>query len=149
VADVLYGPQKMSTEIVDTWNAVLAKEAKSGFTSLSDQERTIYFVNRFICDFSNGGLIGFLYNLSPEWRLLESFEEEIRRVGCESIAAAIADVRMVFQNAGELEERKETWSDYLSRLDPSGRLLSLDSMLTGADEELWGRLEDFTKELNK
>jgi hypothetical protein len=36
----------MSTEIVDTWNAVLAKEANSGVTSLSDQERTIYFVNR-------------------------------------------------------------------------------------------------------
>ena len=139
----------MSTEIVDTWNAVLANVAKSGVTSLSDQERTIYFVNRFICDFSNGGLIGFLYNLSPEWRLLGSFEEEIRRVGCGSIAAVIADVRMVFQNAGELEERKETWSDYLSRLDPSGRLLSLDSKFTGADEELWGRLEDFTKELNK
>ena len=141
--------QKMSTEIVDTWNAVLAKEAKSGVTSLSDQERTIYFVNRFICDFSNGGLIGFLYNLSPEWELLGSFEEEIRRVGCDSIAAMIADVRMVFQEAGELEERKETWSDYLSRLDPSGRLLSLDSKFTGADEELWGHLEDFTKKLKK
>jgi hypothetical protein len=100
----------MSTEIVDTWNAVLAKEAKSGVTGLSDQERTIYFVNRFTCDFSNGGLIGFLYNLSPQWGLLGSFEEEIRRVGCDSIAAMIADVRMVFDLASNSWTRKRSIS---------------------------------------
>jgi hypothetical protein len=139
----------MSTEIADVWNAVLAKEAQSGVASLSSHERTIYFVNRFICDFSNGGLSGFLYNLSPEWALLASFEEEIRRVGCDTIATVIADVRTVFQMASELEERKETWSAYLARLDPQERLRSLDLKLTGADGELWDRLEEFTREMHR
>jgi hypothetical protein len=106
-------------------------------------------VNRFICEFSNGGLTGFLYNLSPSWDLLCSFEEEIRRVGCEWIAAEIAEVRTVFTRAATLEERKETWSAYLARLDPSERLRSLDLKLTGADGELWERLEDFTKEMQQ
>ena len=128
---------------------MLAKEAQSGIASLSSQERTIYFVNRFICDFSNGGLTGFLYNLSPEWELLGSFEEEIRRVGCESIAVVIAEVQTVFLIAGKLEERKETWSAYLARLDPSERLRSLDLKLTGADGELWERLQDFTREMQQ
>ncbi len=139
----------MSTEIVDVWNAVLEKEAQSGVASLSSQERTIYFVNRFICEFSCGGLSGFLYNLSPEWKLLGSFEEEIRRVGCETIAVVIADVRTVFLKASALEERKETWSAYLARLDPSDRLRALDQKLTGADSELWDKLEDFTREMQR
>ncbi|HVU17234.1 MAG TPA: DUF4375 domain-containing protein [Candidatus Didemnitutus sp.] len=137
----------MNTEVVDVWNAVLAKEARSGVASLSPNERTIYFVNRFICDFSNGGLSGFLYNLSPEWASLGSFEEEIRRVGCDSIATVIADVRTVFQKAAALEVQKETWSAYLTRLDPTQTLSILNLKLSGADGELWECLETFTKEM--
>ena len=130
---------------VDIWNAVIEKASVRTVGTLSQTEATIYHVNRFICDFTNGGFSEFLYNISPNWAEITILEKEVRRLGCLEVAGFLAEAAVIFARPAASLVSGETWSVFLKRVDSEGAIEAIDRKLSGTDGLLWDHLERFTQ----
>jgi hypothetical protein len=129
----------------EIWDMVIEKETKYGLDALSKKEATIYHVYRFCGDFDNGGLTGFLYNLSPDWNLIHLLQEEMRNIGCPEISNILAKVASLFDCPKASSIKEKTWEEFLVRIDPQNSLDQFCDQLSSCLEDYWGTLEAFTQ----
>lgn len=132
-------------DTVDIWNAVLEKASVAGLQALSPSEKTIFHVNRFIVDFTCGGLSSFLFNISPDWSAVIDLASEVRKIGAADIAVLLDRVVVILSQSAASEARNETWAEFLKRVDPDDELHLVETKLDGADDVLWTHLERFTE----
>jgi hypothetical protein len=114
-------------DVVEIWNAVLAKASREGEAALSEEEAVVYHANRFASDFGLGRLSGYLYNLSPtagespEWERLARAITAIRRVGARDVATHLQAAHAILSHP-RARNRARTWETFLERADPEGAL---------------------------
>jgi Domain of unknown function (DUF4375) len=130
------------------WNAVIDKVSDVGIAALSNDERVIYLVNRFLCDFENGGYSGFLYNVSasesaPEWRELRDTADALSVLHSQKAADVLRETADLMENSTPVSAL--TWAEYMAAVDPSGKTREFDRVLEERRDEFWERLEAFTR----
>ena len=125
--------------MIGTCSEVLEREAKLGRAALDESSATIFHVYRFLCEYENGGLSGFLYNISPEWDDLSSLSEIAARLNHPELAASISEVESVARSAPE--DFKGTWSGWLEVTDPANRLAEIEDTISEHYQDLWDDLE--------
>jgi len=130
----------------DVWYRIYEKAGAHGPEALTKTERTLYRVNVFLTDFENGGLSGFLYNVSPSqgasWAELRSIAAAVAAVGDADTAAALEDAAVQLE-AHPCSEQS-TWAAFMLAAMPASD--TLESRLSVRVNSLWERLEGFTLE---
>ena len=125
--------------MIDTCQDVLEREAKSGRGALDEKSTRIFHIYRFLSDFENGGLSGFLYNLSLGWDDLRELQTMADRLNHPELATALAEVLEIVRRGPE--DHRGTWSEWLQFADPTDRLTSLDQTIFDHYGSLWDDLE--------
>ena len=129
-------------EAPDIWNRILDREAQSGVAALSLEERRIFYVNRFLLDYENGGLSGFLYNVSPEngteWLELRSTIDAIAFFDRPEVARALEGALNIVERDGP---SGPTWGAFVSARDAEGQLDVIDREVGRCYADLWEDIE--------
>jgi hypothetical protein len=128
--------------MIDTCQAVLEREAKLGRNALDEQATAIFHIYRFLCDYENGGLSGFLYNISSEWDDLTSLGAIAARLDHPKLAAAISEAESVARSGPD--DFQGTWGGWLEATDPAKRLEEIDGTISEHYQDLWDDLERLT-----
>jgi hypothetical protein len=131
----------------EIWNEILTKITTSGAESFTENERIVYLVNKFCCDFENSGYSGFLYNISPaddkrKWVELHATADALEIVGGLPAAQVLRETATLVES-GTIKSAS-TWEDYLRIVDPEGKIGYFNIKLKKQVPELWQYLEDFT-----
>lgn len=133
----------------EVWNEVLVKDE----ASLTDPERTILLLNRLLGDLENGGLSGFLYDVSPDapgawsdgWIDLRRTADALERAGGAPFATLLRRMAEALESVDRTDEddgKGDDWGDFLDRVEPEGLLDDIERQLdVGA---LWQCVSDFT-----
>ena len=125
--------------MIDTCQDVLEREAMSGRGALDEKSTRIFHVYRFLCDYENGGLSGFLYNISPRWDDLGDLRTIADKLNHPELATALAEVSEIVRSGPE--DHRGTWSEWLELADPADRLTPLDQAICDHYGSLWDDLE--------
>lgn len=131
----------------EVWNQIIEKASSRGVGDLKDFEENIYRVNIFLCDMDNGGLTGFLYNVSPsnstttEWNDLRQTAKAIEIMGVSACADALFQAASCFESASIAEK---TWGQLLEDQKLAELIKAIEQPIKEALPELWEKLEDFT-----
>lgn len=125
--------------MIDTCQDILELEAKSGRDALDEKGAKIFHVYRFLCEYENGGLSGFLYNISPAWKDLTDLSTIAADLKRPEIAEAIGKVEVIMRRGPE--DHQGTWGDWLDLADPKSELTELDQTISDYYEPLWEDLE--------
>ena len=132
------------------WNRIGDDAALRGVDSLSDLERAVYYVNRFLFEFESGGLDGFLYNSAPdssravEWDQLRQAVVSVRFFGRGEVADLLDEARSIVEGHVPKPGR---WETYLAEADSAGRLQSPNEELRGRYELLWSDIEEAARKI--
>lgn len=120
------------------WSRLLDRATTHGIDTLSANEQRIVRVNRFLVDYENGGLSGFLYNLSEytddHWTALRDTIAALSSFGRREIAALLQEALVIVERGGP---RGPTWRAFIDARDADGRLVSADRELADLVEVLW------------
>lgn len=131
----------------EVWNQIIEKASSRGVADLNDFEENIYRVNIFLCDMDNGGLTGFLYNVSPsstattEWSDLRQTAKAIKIMGVSACADALFQAASCFESVSNAEN---TWRNLLEDPKLAELIKAIEQPVKEAIPELWEKLEDFT-----
>ena len=125
--------------MIDACQVILEREAEFGRNSLDEQATAIFHIYRFLCDYENGGLSGFLYNISSEWDDLASLGAITARLNHPELAAAISEVESVARSGPD--DFQGTWGGWLEATDPEKRLAEIDDTISEHYQDLWDDVE--------
>jgi hypothetical protein len=132
----------------EIWNAILDKAA-CGVSALTDVEKTIYWVNCYLCNLDMGSVTSALYNLSPAgtsepvpWSNLRATAAAIQEVGDLESARILTEFAVRFECAPYGEAL--TWEDFLGASCPSELACEATQILEQHGPNLWELLEKFT-----
>lgn len=128
----------------EIWNEILERGGVS-LASLSSEERTIYRVNCFLTD-AEGGLSGFLYNISPppdlnNWSELLETAAAVEAVGnavCAATLRELADLLLRLPSRSA-----STWVDFLKPVEQELKA-TFEPQVERCINELWAQLGAFT-----
>ncbi len=134
-------------ESYELWNDLLERSSAAGLASLTPVERTITCVNVFLCDFDNGGLSGFLYNVHPRgsdtaWSELRAIAEAIRQVGAPDCADALLEIAAAVE--GSAAHAAPSWGALLEKVLSRRELL--EPRIEDHIPQLWDRLDRYTQD---
>lgn len=128
--------------MIDTCQAILELEVKSGREALDGKSLMIFQVYRFLCDYENGGLSGYLYNLSPEWGDISELATIATTLKHPELADALTKVTEIARRGPS--DYEGTWDGWLSQADPANELDKHDETISGRYNDLWDDLEILT-----
>ncbi|MGJ8725017.1 MAG: DMP19 family protein [Roseibacillus sp.] len=125
--------------MLDTCQEVLELEANSGREALDEEATRIFHVYRFLCEFENGGLSGFLYNISPAWDDLVALENILTKLNKDVLAKAVKRIEEITRSAPV--GYCGTWDDWMTLTDPQSVIPEQDRIIFENYEVLWDELE--------
>lgn len=130
--------------MIETCHAILELEAQSGREALDSRSTTIFHIYRFLCDYENDGLKGFLCNIAPKWDDLSALGDIATGAGRAELAQALGQVLTIVTQAPPKQDG--TWAEWLERIDPDGELSGLDDDISDDYNFLWEELEDLVSD---
>ncbi|RYD25210.1 MAG: hypothetical protein EOP87_24830 [Verrucomicrobiaceae bacterium] len=124
--------------MIDACHAVLETEARSGRGALDEKSTVIFHIYRFLCEYENGGLGGFLYNISPEWDDVAALGGIASDLGRAELAQALERVHAIMKRGHDGDSG--TWEEWLEATDPEYELEELDEEISDSFGMLWDEL---------
>jgi len=125
-------------------HAILALEAESGRDALDENSTTIFHLYRFLSEYENGGLTGYLRNIAPAWDDLAQLCDIVVGTGYAELAHALVQVHSIVARGPA--DPTGNWDEWLRQADPDGTLSGLDETISEGYDLLWHELEELTPE---
>jgi hypothetical protein len=128
--------------MIDICQEILDKEVSIGRAAMDEGELQIFHIYRFFCEYENGGLSGFLYNISDQWSDITDLARFVEALERRELASELIAVEKIVRR-GPMDY-EGTWDGWLSLTDPDDSLVGCDQRISNLYEGLWGDLESLT-----
>ena len=120
--------KRMNPPTDDQLTAAFEEATAGGPDHLSVENRDLYLIEDFILEWEDGGLAEVLYDCLPDFGLLKSTVDAMKRHGLTELAAILAQAVEIFGDYREMNP-PSPWRAVLERYDPTGKLAELDARI--------------------
>ena len=111
----------------DVWLPLSDRVDDGGLDDLTVDEQTVYLCYDFICQFGNGGLSGYGYNVDAAER--SGLVAALRRIGALQCADLMHRANYILNTPVSPNDAK-TWEQFLQIADPNNELDQIHDSLT-------------------